>query len=130
MKKDIEAITQVAADWRKGWRKGDTDLLMSLYSRAPVLLPQGRPPVVGRRAIRALYEPLLRSFAFTSESRLMEVSQSGDLGYFWSTYELVATPREGGNSMRAQGKSVFIVKREGGSWKIARLIDNSNQQAS
>jgi hypothetical protein len=39
---------------------------------------------------------------------------------------LTATPKSGGKPSRSQGKSLFIVKRERGVWKIARLMDNSD----
>jgi len=53
-----------------------------------------------------------RDYAIKSETKLMDVEASGDLGYFWSTYALTATPKSGGESFEEEGKSVFIVKRE------------------
>jgi uncharacterized protein (TIGR02246 family) len=121
----IEAIKQLAADWRAGWLAGDADRLLSLYADDPVLMPQDQPPVVGRDAIRSLYQSLLKDYRFESEGKLMEVEASGDWGYFWSIYRLTATPKAGGDPIRSAGKSVFIVKRDlSGAWKIARLIDN------
>jgi uncharacterized protein (TIGR02246 family) len=124
---DLRAIAQMAADWRAGWLAGDVDTLLALYADDPVLLPQGQPAVTGRDAIRALYEAVLSEFQFTTESTLNEVDASGDLGYFWSTYRLTATPKGGGASTTSAGKSVFIVRRQrDGTWKITRLIDNSD----
>ncbi|MCE7980077.1 MAG: SgcJ/EcaC family oxidoreductase [Caldilinea sp. CFX5] len=124
---DIDAIKQLAADWRSGWLTGDADSLLALYAEEPVLMPQDQPAVIGKDAIRSLYQSVLKEFHFKSESRLMEAEASGDWGYFWSTYTLTATPKAGGKPIMSAGKSVFIVKREAGSaWKIARLIDNSD----
>jgi len=125
---DIHAIKQLADDWRSGWRAGDADALLNLYADEPVLMPQGQPPVVGKDAIRSLYEAVLREVAIKSEGALMEVEVVGDLGYFWSTYKLTATPKAGGAPLESEGKSVFVVRRQqGGAWKIARLIDNSSR---
>ncbi len=124
---DVRAIKQLAADWRSGWLAVDADALLSLYGDEPVLMPQDQPAVFGKAAIRSLYQSVLRDYAITSESRLMEVEASGDWGYFWSTYSLTATPKAGGKPIKSAGKSVFIVKRQpGGAWKILRLIDNSD----
>jgi ketosteroid isomerase-like protein len=91
------------------------------------LLPQDQEAVIGKDAIRSLYQAVLQEFDFKSESRLIEVETSGDLGYFWAAYTLTATPRAGGDPTEARGKSIFIVKRQpDGSWKITRLIDNSD----
>jgi uncharacterized protein (TIGR02246 family) len=124
---DIHAIKQLAADWRSGWLTGDADLLLSLYGDDPVVMPQDQPSVIGKDAIRSIYQSVLKEFDFKSEGKLMEVEVSGDWGYFWSTYTLTATPKAGGNPVKSTGKSVFIAKREpGGAWKIARLIDSSD----
>ena len=124
---DIHAIKQLAADWRSGWLAGDADSLLALYGDDPVLMPQDQPAVIGKEAIRSLYQSVLKEFDFKSEGMLMEVEASGDWGYFWSAYTLTATPKAGGTPMKSAGKSVFIVKREpGGPWKIARVIDNSD----
>ena len=126
-KQDIEAIRQLAADWRSGWVAGDADLLLSLYTDEPVVMPQDQPVIVGKDAIRPLYDAVLKEFDFQGESRLKEVVVSGGVGYFWSAYTLTATPKGGGESIKSRGKSVFIVRRQpGGAWKIARLMDNSD----
>jgi uncharacterized protein (TIGR02246 family) len=126
--KDIQAIKQLATDWRSGWLAGDLDGLLSLYADQPVLMPQGQPPVYGKDAIRLLYEAVLRDVTIESQDTLMEVEASGDWGYFWSTYSLTATPRGGGEVIDSEGKSLFIVKRQpDDSWRIARLIDNSSR---
>ena len=125
---DIQAIQQLAADWRSGWLAGDVDALVSLYADEPVLMPQGQPAVTGKEAIRRLYQAVLNQVTIQSEGALMEVEASGDWGYFWSTYKLTATPKAGGPPIESEGKSLFIVKRQrGGAWKIARLIDNSSR---
>jgi len=129
--KDIEAIERLAADWRSGWLAGDADLLLSLYTADPVVLPQDEPVVVGKDAIRALYQALFKEFNFKSEGTIKEVVVSGDVGYFWSAYTLTATPKAGGEPINVTGKSIFIVKRgSGGAWKIARLMDNSDRAAT
>ena len=126
-KGDLRAIRKLAADWRSGWLAGDADALVSLYDEHPVLMPQGRPVIAGKAAIRALYRAIFREVTITSRGRLMEVRSSGDWGFFWSTYSLTARPRTGGTAIRSKGKSLFIVRRNSnGAWRIARLMDNSD----
>ncbi len=124
---DIRAIKQLAADWRSGWLAGDADALLALYADRPVLMAHGQPAIVGKAAIRPLYRALLKEVTIQSKGKLMEVQAAGDWGFFWSTYSLTATPKAGGKPIRSRGKSLFIVKRDRrGAWKIARLIDNSD----
>jgi uncharacterized protein (TIGR02246 family) len=126
---DVAAIKKLAEDWRAGWERSDAEALLSLYTSDPVLLPQGQPAVAGQNAIRTLYQSFFRDYTVKGEGKVVEVEVSGDLGYFWNSYALTATPKAGGEKITAEGKSLFIVRRQSdNSWKIARLIDNSDQE--
>jgi len=70
---DIAAIKQLAAQWRAGWLAGDADALVSLYTDRPVLMPQGRPAVFGKAAIRSLYRAVLGRVRIESKGALREV---------------------------------------------------------
>lgn len=125
---DLQAIQQLAAEWRSAWLAGDVEAILRLYADDPVLMPQGQGVVRGKEAIRPMYEAVLGEVMIQSESTLMEVEVAGDWGYFWSTYTLSATPKAGGAPIESEGKSLFVVKRQpGGAWKITRLIDNSSR---
>jgi ketosteroid isomerase-like protein len=90
-------------------------------------MPQDQAAVIGRDAIRSVYETVLHEYEFNSDGIVKEVVVSDNLGYFWSTYTLTVTPRAGGEPICGTGKSIFIVERNSdGQWKIARLIDNSD----
>lgn len=124
---DIAAIRKLAKDWNAGWDKGDVEVLLSLYTDTPILLPQGQPPVAERDAIRSQYLALFKEFTVKGTGEVMEIEISGELGYFWIRYTITATPKTGGEQVSSKGKSVFIVKRQkDNSWKIDRLIDNSD----
>jgi uncharacterized protein (TIGR02246 family) len=128
---DIAAIEKLAKDWGAGWDRSDTDALLSLYTSDPVLMPQGQPAVTGKNAVRTLYQSLFKDYTVKGEGKVVEIEVSGDLGYFWNSYTLTATPKAGGEQIKAEGKSIFIVRRQNdNSWKIARLIDNSDQEHS
>lgn len=129
--RDIDAVKRLADDWSAGWNNGDTGHLLSLFTDEPVLMPHSQPAVFGKDAIRALYDSIFEAYAIQGDGRIVEIEVSGDLGYFWSDYTLTATPRGGGEMVNETGKSIFIVKRQpDNSWKISRLIDNSNQPVS
>ena len=128
---DVTAIKKLAKDWNNGWDQSDTEALLSLYTTDPILMPQGQPAVMGKNAIRSLYRSLFKEFTVKGKGKVVEVEVSGDLGYFWSSYSLTAMPNAGGAKIKSKGKSLFIVKRQDdNSWKIARLMDNSDLDES
>ena len=124
---DINAIRQLADDFRAGWLAGDSEVLLSLYADEPILMPQDQPIVVGKDAIRPLYQAVLNEFSFKSQRTIEEIETSGDWGYFWASYTFSATPKAGGETIEVTGKSMFILKRQhDGAWRITRLMDNSD----
>ncbi len=128
-REDVEAIRQLVQCWHNGWQNSDIDALLVLFTDDPVLMPQGQPAVRGTEAIRALYETFFETYTVTGECTVEDIEVSGDLGYIWVSYILTAMPKVAGESINGNSKSVFIVRRQANNtWKIARLIDNSNQQ--
>jgi uncharacterized protein (TIGR02246 family) len=120
----MAAVRTLAKEWSAAWNRSDADGLLSLFTGDPVLLPQGRPAVTGKKAIRSLYRSFFKDYTVKGRGRVVEVEVSGDLGYFWSRYTLTAAPKAGGKKVAEKGRSLFIVRRrKDGAWKIARLID-------
>ncbi|MHC4132879.1 MAG: YybH family protein [Planctomycetota bacterium] len=111
---DIAAIRQLAEDWRGGWLAGDAETLVALLSDEPVLIMSSEDPIIGKEAIRELYQYVFENYAFasdenytrTSEVEQMEVEVDGDLGYIWSRYTNTETPKAGDVNMTAPGKSL------------------------
>ena len=127
---DLAAIKKIASDWNAGWDRGDVEALLKLYEDHPTLLPQGQPAIAGKEAIRPLYQSVFKDYIIQGKGEVIAVGSSGDLGYFWSSYSLTATPKAGGEPVTSRGKSLFIVKRQvDHSWKIALLMDNSDEEA-
>ena len=136
---DIAAINQLAEDWRAGWLTGDPETLLDLLSDEPVLIMSGEDPIIGKEAIRELYQYVFENYTFVSDENYtrttdveqMEVEVDGDLGYIWSKYTNTETPKVGGETTEDHGQSVIIVRRQhDGSWKIARLIINRSQPST
>ena len=138
---DIAAIKQLAEDWGAGWLSGDPETLLSLLSDEPepVLIMSSEDPIIGKEAIRELYQYVFENYTFTSDedyTRTTEVEQIeievvGDLGYIWSKYTNTETPKAGGETIEDHGQSVSIVRRQpDGSWKFSRLIINRSQPST
>ena len=138
---DIAAIKQLAEDWGAGWLSGDPEILLALLSDEPepVLIMSSEDPIIGKEAIRELYQYVFENYTFASDENYtrttdveqMEVEVDGDLGYIWSRYTNTETPKAGGETIEDHGQSVYIVKRQhDGSWKFARLIVNRSQPST
>ena len=142
---DIAAVKKLAEDYTAAWAKGDPEILLACYADDAVVIMSYEEPIVGKEALRELYEHVFAAqkteeegggeasmaeaiglnpddYTWTTEGDGGKPEVSGDLGYLWSTYASVATPKPGVDAepIRDSGASLLIVRRqEDGAWKVA-----------
>jgi uncharacterized protein (TIGR02246 family) len=125
---DLAAIRQLAEEWHAGWQASDVEALLALYAEDPVLMPENQPAVIGSDAIWSLYHSVFDECTVKGSGEIIEIEIAGNWDFFWLNYTISASPKSGGELIEDEGKSIFIVKRGvDGSWKIARLIANSDR---
>jgi ketosteroid isomerase-like protein len=113
---------------------GETDMKMmnakdwmgdsALYTEDAIELPPNQAAVEGKAAIQSWMEafPLFSNFQVQS----LEIGGQGDLAYDRGTYSMTMTP-PGAAPIEDRGKYLTICRKQAdGSWKIARLIYNSD----
>lgn len=121
-----KAIVAVADQYVKATLAGDAKAIAALYTEDAVEMPPNAPSVKGRAAIQQMYEKNFKeaktgNFAVTH----VDSRSSGDVGYDVGTYRQTITPT-GGTEMKDTGKYIVVLKRVGGSWKVAHAIYNSD----
>jgi len=145
---DLAAVNQLSEDYAAAWAKGDPELLLACYADDAVVIMSHEEPIVGKEALRELYEHVLgaekteeegggsaamaeaigldpEDYTFTTETGQGQTEVSGDLGYLWGTYATAATPKPGvgGEPIRDSGVTLLIVRRqEDGAWKVALMM--------
>jgi ketosteroid isomerase-like protein len=145
---DLTAVNQLSKDYAAAWAKGDPELLLACYADDAVVIMSHEDPIVGKEALRELYQHVLGvekteeegggmaamaealglepvDYIFTTEGDEGKKEVSGDLGYLWSTYATVATPKPGVDAepIRDSGVSLLIVRRqEDGAWRVALMM--------
>ncbi len=125
---DIAAIRSIIQAWNAGWNTSNAAALASLFTDDAVLMPQGQPAMIGRESIAAAYRSVFEEVAVKGSGEILEIEVAGEWAFYRSTYQLTALPKAGGDPVHDAGKAVHILKRQrDNSWKIARLIANSDQ---
>ena len=129
---DIEAINKLHQREMDASRKWDIDTLASLWTDDVVMLPAGEPALIGRDANRASITRLRDQTGGAQISDYIlsfnEVKVTGDWAFEWGTYSGTLAPEGGGESLRATGKVIRVLKKDAdGSWKIARAMYNSDE---
>ena len=56
---DIAAVNQLSEDYAAAWAKGDPELLLACYADDAVVIMSHEDPIVGKEALRELYQYVL-----------------------------------------------------------------------
>lgn len=120
-------ILKVSDAYTRAILAGDARGLAAFFTIDGYLMPPHVPAVKGQAAIQQGYETLFRGPAKITEFALshLETVTEGDLAYSVATYtQRLSLPD--GKTVGDTGKSIAILKRVQGEWKLAYLTYNSD----
>ncbi len=125
---DVAAIRALAEQWIAAFETGDVEGLVALYTDDAVRLPADGPSYSGTAAFEEYFRGIFEEFSFEvvwPVEGTEEIIVADGWAYHLSEYIVMATPKEGGETMEEKGNVVEIIQRQpDGSWKIAREIWN------
>jgi uncharacterized protein (TIGR02246 family) len=120
------AIKAVADSYVKASLAGDVKAIVALYTDDAMEMPPNQPMIKGKAGLQQYYEKMMAGAKLTSFTLdHIESQQAGDIGYDVGTYRQSMTPA-GGQAMSESGKYCVLLKRVGGTWKVAYAIYNSD----
>jgi len=123
------AVVQRADAYAAAVLAGDPTRIAAFYTDDGIEMMPGREWVQGRNAIQKLHQELcggpvkITGFSFTH----LESSIVGDTAYDVGTYRQTMTAPGAPGPIEDVGKYVAILKRNGGEWKAAYAIYNSDR---
>ena len=117
----IEATLKI---YETALNASDTDAAVALYTDDGVFMPTGAPTAVGKEQIRAAYEHVFgtikRNIVFTID----EIVQQGDFAFARTLSRGEVTVLAEGITLPEENRELFVLKRAGDDWKIARYMFN------
>lgn len=115
---DVEAIKKITDDFNAAINAGNIDKLVSLYTDDAVRIPPNKPALVGKEAIRRLFQEQLDQFTVQNEGVIVDLKVSGDLAFVRGSWTSINTPKTGGEPLKFNGNFVSIIQKQpDGSWK-------------
>lgn len=120
MPTDEVQIRQLIATWIEATRRGDVDAVLGLMTDDAVFLQPGRTPM-GKAAFAAqARRPAgVAPPRIDIHSEIRELRIVGDWAFLWSTLRVEIAPA-GCEPVRRAGDTLTVLRREGGSWRLAR----------
>lgn len=127
---DVAALRQILADYVAGYNTGDLKRVMDLWTDDAVVMPNGEPVVVGKKAVEEWKGEYFKQYSFELTSTSDELQVGGDWAFNRGAFDVTMTPKDGSAPIRERGKFIQIFRRQpDGSWKIARDMGNSTNVA-
>ena len=123
---DEQAVRALIACAEQLNNANDAEGFAALFSRDAIIMPQGTRAIVGREAILA--SERWRNKQFTSEMSITpeEVIVAGEWAFARTAVSGRKIPGAGGEPILVDAKEIVIFRREGTSWRVFRLIGNTN----
>ena len=118
---DEAAIKQVLASYETALNASKTEAVMSLYADDAVLLPQETPTVVGGKAVEQFYVGTFKAIKLDLKFQVAEIQTvSNDWAFLRTTSSGTMKILANGNEVPAQMQELFLLRKQAGSWKLAR----------
>jgi len=118
----IEANTK---QFVEAFNKGDAAAVANMYTMDARVLPPNAEMVEGRGNIQKFWQGAMTAGVKMVSLETVHVETQGNVAVEVGRYT-TTTPGAGGTTTTDKGKYVVIWKREGGSWKLAVDIFNTN----
>ncbi len=124
---DQAAIRELIRRTADANNAADTLGWVGLFEESAVYMPPGMAEVTGREALVEVAAAGFGPYAATVEITPDEIVVLGDWAFARSHVTGSVTPRAGGDPLPVDVKQLVVYHRQSdGTWKIARLILNSN----
>jgi uncharacterized protein (TIGR02246 family) len=120
---DIQAIKDSVAELESAVNAGDTDRGLALYADDAIEIRPNEPAAIGKEAIQRRGQQDFNEFALQDVYEVKGVKVSGDLGVAHLAWSTAATPKAGGEPIKAKGNWIRVYERQSdGSWKCIYSI--------
>jgi len=128
----VKAIRDTETKWNQGYSARDIDRLIECYAEDAVVMPPGREPSVGKKAIRRFLAGLVADpgLTFKFSAARIEVAASGDLGYAQGSYLMTLTDPVTKRVIHDYGSYLTMYRHEAdGTWKAVSDMATSEAAA-
>ena len=126
---DVQAVKQSVETFAKAMNAGDGEALVSVMTEKTIYADNHFPVVVGRSAVKQMYDAQFGMFTAAFQAPVEEVRVVGDLAVSRGTWSITLTPKAGGPApITDSGSWMAISSRQpDGTWKWDSLVPNSNR---
>ncbi len=121
---DNTAIEATLKQYEVALNASDVDGIMALYADDGVFMPSEAPTAAGKEQVRAAYEYVLGIIKLDIAFSIDEIFQYGDFAFARTLSRGEVTVLAEGVTLPEENRELFVLKRTGDDWRIARYMFN------
>ena len=124
-KAEVEEIAETFRKWDAALRAGDVEAVTRLVTEDAEFWSSSQPPLEGREALKAAFEPLLSQYDMEQDFECRELIVSGSWAFVRGVENNRLSPKSGGDSVHQSQRAFWVLHRgEDGVWRFARGMTN------
>ncbi len=119
-----KAIEATLMNYGAALNASDVDGVLALYTEDGVFMPTEGPTAAGKEQIRAAYEHVFGIIKLDIAFSINEIVQSGNFAFARTVSRGEVTVLAEGVTLPEENRELFVLKRTGDDWRIARYMFN------
>ena len=119
-----EQIKNVVTTYYEKLYAADAVSIAKLYAEDGVMMPPIFPTVSGRVEVEKFYTMALGKKKFNMNSEIVEVIEEPNIAVVRTLSKGTSVTIETNETVNENSKELFVLRKEGAEWKIARFIVN------
>jgi uncharacterized protein (TIGR02246 family) len=119
-----EEIKKLIATYFEKLKVADAESISLLYSEDGVMMPPGFPTVTGREQVKKFYTMALGKKSFNMNTEIAEILEDSNIVVVRTLSKGTSVTIETNQTVNEDSKELFVLKKAGTEWKIARFIVN------
>lgn len=121
---DTQKIEQLLKSYFVALSKSDVQAAVASYTKDGVFMPTEAPTATGVEQLKAAYRHVFDTIKLNVGLKIEEIVPSGDYAYAVTSSNGEITLLDKGTTVANKGRELFVLRRVGGEWKIARYMFN------
>lgn len=124
---DKQAIENLINEYGAAIKSASVEKVLAVFTKDGVLMPPGAPTATGQDQLKGTYEYVFSAIKLDLKFTILEITIDKDYAIVRSesagTTTVLASNQAGPDAYR----ELFVVKKENGTWKIARYMYNKTK---
>ena len=124
---DKQAIEKLINEYGDAIKSASVEKVLAVFTKDGVLMAPGAPTATGQDQLKGTYEYVFSAIKLDLKFTILEVTIDKDYAVVRSESAGTTTVLSSNQSAPDAYRELFVVKREGGTWKIARYMYNKTK---